>query len=169
MEMVKEILWGNPSEWKENSVRGIFEWLSDEQKNEMFILLNQKRMRDGLLENLDENNCCDRLLEAYKSFADSKVEERHALWWTINHPFFIPEYSFPILLGDRNKIYNLDSLTMDDIVVYVGTSHGWREPIRLSRIDSGIGRKWKPLNEEYRKKAKTMIIKFLKKYLNWKN
>lgn len=165
--MAKETLWGKSNERKENTVRGIFEWLSDEQKNEMFILLNQERIRDGLLENIDENNCCDRLLEAYKSFAGSEVEEHHALWWTINHPFFIPEYSCPILLGDRDKIYNLDTLTMDDIVVYVRTSYGWSEPIKLSRIDNDDN--WRPLNEELRKKAKTIIIKYMKKYLNWKN
>lgn len=165
--MPKETLWSKPTERKENRVREVFEWLSDEQKNEMFNLLNQERIRDGLLENLDENNCCDKLLEAYKSFAGSEVEKYHALWWTINHPFFIPEYSFPILLGDRDKIYNLGTLTMDDIVVCVSTSYGRREPIKLSRIDSGIGRKWKPIPREYLDKAKRIIIKFLKKYLNW--
>lgn len=166
--MPKETLWGKPTEWKENTVREILNWLSDEQRNEMFFLLNQQKIRDSLLEGLDENNCCDRLLEAYKSFAGCKMVD-HPFWGKIiNHPFFFSEDSFPILLGDRDKIHNLDTLTMDDISVAIMRSDGSGVLIRLSWIDSGIGRTWKPLNKELLNKAKARIIKFLKEYLNWK-
>lgn len=168
--MAKETLPGWPTGWKEKSVRDVFNSMSDKQKNEMRILLDQEKSHDDLLENLDDNNCCDRLLEAYKSFAGSEIV-RHPSWMkVINHPLFLPERYSGIMLIDREKqIYHLDELTKDDIYFSIKINNSYVD-FTLSELENES----EPLvddlimDKEIRDKAKAKIIKFLREALTYK-
>ena len=166
--MAKETLPGWPTGWQEKSVRDILNSMSDKQKNEMRILLNQEKLRADL-ENLDENNCCDKLLEAIKSFAGSEV-----IPWleVINHRFFFPDAPF---FFDRKQVNNLDKLTKDDIFLDVPVkieSSYEKVPFILSEIENES--EWlktfkdrnvdRETDKEIRDRAKSIIIKYLKKF-----
>lgn len=170
--MVKETLWGG---WEGWNVTKIFNWLSKKQKNEMLHLLNQEKKRESLVENLDENNCCNILLEVIKSFEGSEITP----WLeVINHRFFFPDAPF---FFDRKQVHNLDKLTKDDIFLEVPVKtvpSSWKVqftqvPFTLSEIENeseplNIFKKYpnvaKETDKEIRDRAKSIIIKYLKKF-----
>ena len=132
---------------------------------------NNEKTSNTLLENLDENNCCDRLLEAYKSFAGSEIVTHMSWRKVIDNPLFLPESYNGIMLSNQNEqIDHLDKLTKDDILIFVRVDgYRWDTELSLSEVDD-----WEPLlddpiiDKRIRDKAKEKIIKVLREALTYK-